>query len=69
VSLLAMTPRFYEPLDDSPALHFGYHLLFFVLLGALTGLGAAWLGRATGWTVALLAVGMGVLYAAGVLGG
>jgi hypothetical protein len=69
VSLLAMTPRFYEPLEDNAALHFGYHLLFFVALGAATGVGAAWLGRAAGWTVGLLAIGMGVLYAAGVLGG
>lgn len=69
VSLLAMTPRFYESLDDRPALHFGYHLLFFVGLRALTGVGAAWLGRTVGWTVGLLAIAMSVLYSAGVLAG
>jgi cytochrome c oxidase subunit 1 len=69
VSLLAMTPRFYEPLEDEPALHFAYHMVFFVGLGAQTAIAAAWLGRTAGWVVALLAAGMGVLYAAGVLGG
>jgi cytochrome c oxidase subunit 1 len=68
VSLLAMTPRFYESLEDQPALHFAYHAVFFVGLGAQTAIAAAWLGRPAGWTVGLLAVGMGVLYAAGVLG-
>jgi cytochrome c oxidase subunit 1 len=69
VSLLAMTPRFYDGLEDNPGLHLGYHLLFFVGLGALTAIGAARLGRTPAWTMVLLSVGMGVLYAAGVLGG
>ena len=49
--------------------HFAYHMVFFVGLGAQTAIAAAWLGRTAGWVVALLAAGMGVLYAAGVLGG
>jgi len=69
VSLLAMTPRFYEPLEGQPALHFAYHMVFFVGLGAQTAIAASWLGRPAGWTMGLLAVGMGVLYSAGVLGG
>lgn len=68
VSLLAMTPRFYAPLEDQPALHFAYHMVFFVGLGAQTAIAASWLGRPAGWTMGLLAVGMSVLYSAGVLG-
>jgi len=69
VSLLAMTPRFYEWVEDRPALHFLYHIVFFAGLGALTGVGAALLGRTAAWTMLFLSSGMGVLYAAGVLGG
>jgi cytochrome c oxidase subunit 1 len=68
VAMLAMTPRYYEAVEDSPLLHFGYHLVVFFGLGALTGLAAAALGRVPGWTLLVLSSGMGVLYAAGVLG-
>jgi cytochrome c oxidase subunit 1 len=68
VSLLAMTPRFYGGLEERPALHFGYHILFFVGLGAVTSFGASRLGRPAAWTLVVLSVGMSVLYAAGVIG-
>jgi hypothetical protein len=68
VAMLAMTPRFYEKVEQ-PALHGLYHLVFFFGLGAVTGLAAATLGRVAGWTLLVLSCGMGVLYAAGVVGG
>jgi cytochrome c oxidase subunit 1 len=68
VAMLAMTPRFYEAVEQ-PVLHGLYHLVFFFGLGAVTGLAAATLGRVAGWTLLVLSCGMGVLYAAGVLGG
>jgi hypothetical protein len=68
VAMLAMTPRYYEAVEDSALLHLGYHLVFFFGLGAITGLAAAALGRVAGWTLLVLSCGMGVLYAAGVLG-
>lgn len=69
VSLLAMTPRFYGRLEEDSALHFGYHLVFFVGLGAVSALGASRLGRPAAWLVGAGAVSMGVIYAAGVSGG
>jgi len=66
--MLAMTPSVYAPLDDRPALHFLYHVGI-AALGVLTGLGAGALGRVTGRVALVLAVGMAVMYAAGVGGG
>jgi hypothetical protein len=68
VIMLAMTPRFYEQVEQ-PVVHALYHLVFFFGLGAVTGLAAATLGRVAGWTLLVLTCGMGVLYAAGVVGG
>ena len=68
LTLLAMSPRLYEGVEGNPALHFAYHLVFLVL-GVLTSVGAARLGRVPAWSLAGLASGMGVLYAAGVVGG
>jgi cytochrome c/quinol oxidase subunit I len=68
LALLAMSPRLYEGVEDDPALHFAYHLIFLVL-GALASLGSAALGRVPAWSLIGLASGMGVLYAAGVVGG
>jgi hypothetical protein len=69
VAMLAMTPRFYDTVEDEPLLHLGYHLVFFFGLGVVTGLAASTLGRVPAWTLLVLSCGMGVLYAAGVLGG
>lgn len=68
ISLLAMTPRFYGNVESSSMAHFGYHLAFFVLLGFATGFAASRLGRVPAWAVLVLASGMGILYAAGVIG-
>jgi hypothetical protein len=67
-AMVAMTPRFYHAVEQ-PLLHGGYHLVFFLGLGAVTGFAAALLGRVAGWTLLVLSCGMGFLYAAGVLGG
>jgi hypothetical protein len=40
-----------------------------VLLGAVTGFGAALLGRVAGRLLIVLSVGMALMYAAGVTGG
>jgi cytochrome c oxidase subunit 1 len=69
VAMLAMTPRFYDSVEDEPLLHLGYHLVFFFGLGIVIGLAAATLGRVPAWTLLVLSCGMGVLYAAGVFGG
>jgi hypothetical protein len=66
--LLAMVPAVYEPLQDASFLHGSYHLGI-VALGAITGFGAALLGPTTGKLLAVLSVGMGLMYAAGVTGG
>jgi hypothetical protein len=66
--LLAMIPAVYEPLQDDDFLHSFYHLGV-VALGAITGFGAALLGPTTGKLLAVLSVGMGLMYAAGVTGG
>ncbi|HEU0337369.1 MAG TPA: cbb3-type cytochrome c oxidase subunit I [Gaiellaceae bacterium] len=68
VLMLLMVPGVYGDLEDDGALHLAYHLAV-IALGVLTGLGAARLGRVTGRIVALLAVAMPLLYAAGVTGG
>jgi cytochrome c oxidase subunit 1 len=65
--MLAMVPAMYEPLEDSAALHAAYHVGI-GLLGVVTGLGAGRLGAVAGRLLAVLAVGMGLLYAAGVTG-
>ncbi len=66
--LIAMVPRFYGGLESSSIAHGAYHAIFLVL-GIVTGLGAARLGRAPAWTMIILAVTMGLLYAGGVSGG
>jgi hypothetical protein len=66
-TMLAMVPAVYEPLDDRPLLHFLYHVGI-AALGLVAGLGAGTLGRVTGRIAVVLAVGMAVMYAAGVGG-
>jgi hypothetical protein len=68
VLMLLMVPGVYADLEDDGVLHLVYHLAV-IALGVLAGLGAARLGRVTGRVVALLAVAMPLLYAAGVTGG
>ena len=65
--MLAMVPAVYEPLDDRPGLHLLYHLGI-AAFGLVVGLGAGTLGRVTGRLAVVLAVGMAVMYAAGVGG-
>lgn len=67
VMLLVMLPRFYEPLDGDGAAHAGYHVGI-AALGLVAGLGAARLGRVPGRLMLVLALGMGLMYAAGVTG-
>lgn len=67
VMLLMMVPSVYEPLENHPAEHALYHLGV-AALGFLTGLGAGALGRVPGRIAVVLAVGMAVMYAAGVTG-
>jgi hypothetical protein len=62
-----MTPSVYTSLDENSAVHLAYHLGI-VAIGIVTGFAAAGLGRVTGTFVALLAVGMALMYAAGVTG-
>ena len=66
--LLAMIPDIYEGLDAHAFTHALYHGGI-VLLGLITGMGAALLGRVTGRILFVLAVGMALMYAAGVSGG
>ncbi len=66
--LLSMVPAIYEPLQDARFLHGSYHIGI-VALGVITGFGAALLGPTTGKLLAVLSVGMGLMYAAGVTGG
>ncbi|HEX5955714.1 MAG TPA: cbb3-type cytochrome c oxidase subunit I, partial [Solirubrobacterales bacterium] len=65
--MLVMTPDVYASIEENGALHLAYHFGV-VALGIVTGFGAAALGRVTGSFVALLAVGMALMYAAGVTG-
>jgi hypothetical protein len=65
--MLFMVPAVYQDLEDDGALHLLYHVAV-IALGVLAGLGAARLGRLTGRLVALLAIAMPLLYAAGVTG-
>ena len=62
--LVAMTPSSYERLEAHPALHAAYHLGI-VALGLVSGIAVSRLGRVTGYTLLLLAISMGVLFAAG----
>ena len=68
VLMLMMVPAVYTRIDEHTGLHVLYHLAA-ALLGVLTGFGAAGLGRVAGRTMALLAIGMALMYAAGVTGG
>ncbi len=68
VMLMVMIPLIYNDLVTNDLVHVGYHLIM-VVLGIITGLGAAALGRVAGWLVLLTSVGMAVLYAPGVTGG
>jgi hypothetical protein len=67
VMLLLMVPSIYEPLENHPAEHFLYHVGI-AALGVLSGLGAGAIGRAPGRIAVVLAIGMAVMYAAGVSG-
>ena len=69
VFMVAMTPRFYESLEDDAVLHAAYHAVFFVLPGAFMGAACVRLGRSVGWIALLTSAGAGLLYAAGVSGG
>jgi cytochrome c oxidase subunit I len=62
--LVAMTPSSYERLEQHPALHAAYHLGI-VALGLITGIGLSRLGRLAGYTLLLLSISMGILFAAG----
>jgi cytochrome c oxidase subunit 1 len=66
--LLLMLPDIYESLESNAGLHFLYHLGM-ATFGLITGLGAGALGLVTGRLVFVLAIGMAVMYAAGVAGG
>jgi hypothetical protein len=66
--MLMMVPSIYDRLTGDAALHVLYHVAV-ALLGVLTGLGSAGLGRIAGRATALFAVGMALLFAAGVTGG
>lgn len=65
--LLLMAPSIYGPLEDHSALHATYHAGI-GLLGVLTGVGCARLGRFTGWFVLVASVSMALLWAPGVFG-
>jgi cytochrome c oxidase subunit 1 len=66
--MLVMVPRLYEPLEGDPFQHAGFHLAM-AAFGFVTGLGATRLGRVTGWTMLILAVGMPLMFAAAMTGG
>ncbi len=68
VLMLLMVPRIYGGIDENDALHALFHAGV-ALLGLLTGLGCAGLGKVAGRTMALLAIGMALMFAAGVTGG
>lgn len=68
VMLLVMIPLIYNDLLGNDFLHIAYHLAM-VLLGLVTGLGAALLGRGAGWMVLLTSVAMALMFAPGVTGG
>ena len=68
VAMLIMVPAIYDRLGENDAAHVLYHVAI-ALLGMLAGLGAAGLGRVAGRMMALLAIGMALMYAAGVTGG
>ena len=68
VLMLLMVPAVYGRVDENDALHALFHAGV-ALLGLLTGLGCAGLGKVAGRTMALLAIGMTLMFAAGVTGG
>lgn len=65
--LAAMAPRVYVPLEDHAVQHAAFHLGIGVL-GFVTGLGCARLGRVSGWCVLITSFGMALLWAPGVAG-
>jgi cytochrome c oxidase subunit 1 len=65
--MLVMTPDIYTSIEKNSAVHLVYHLGI-VALGIVTGFASAGLGRVAGSFVALLAIGMALMYAAGVTG-
>jgi cytochrome c oxidase subunit 1 len=66
--LLFMIPAIYSDIEDDNFLHASYHFVV-LILGFVAGLGASALGRVAGWTVLASAVGMAIMFAAGVTGG
>jgi hypothetical protein len=66
--LLFMIPAIYSDIEEDNFLHASYHFVV-LILGFITGLGAAALGRVAGWTVLIASVGMALMFAAGVTGG
>ena len=66
--LLFMVPAIYSDIEENNFLHASYHFVV-LIFGLLMGLGASTLGRAAGWTVLVSAIGMALMFAAGVTGG
>jgi cytochrome c oxidase subunit 1 len=66
--LLVMLPAVYDAIESSAGAHFLYHLGI-AALGVVTGLAVGTLGLVAGRLVFVLAIGMAVMYAAGVTGG
>jgi hypothetical protein len=66
--LLFMIPAIYSDIEEDNFLHASYHFVV-LILGFVTGLGAAALGRVAGWTVLIASIGMALMFAAGVTGG
>ena len=67
VMLLAMVPRFYEPLDSHSTYHALYHIGM-ALLGIVVGLGTTRLGLVAGRIAIVLSIGMALMFA-GTAGG
>lgn len=65
--LLAMVPRFYEPLDAHPTYHALYHVGM-AILGVVVGLGTTRLGLVVGRIAVVLSIGMALMFA-GTAGG
>jgi cytochrome c oxidase subunit 1 len=65
--MLLMIPSIYETLEGNDTTHALYHDGV-ILLGGITGVGAALLGRVVGRLLVVLSFGMALMYAAGVTG-
>ena len=65
--LLAMVPRFYEPLEAHPVYHALYHVGM-AALGLVVGLGTTRLGLVAGRIAIVLSIGMALMFS-GTAGG